>query len=162
MTIYRLRVTGVPAPKGSLKCVGRGARHQLIEDDKTGARRRWRKTLTEAARQLAGRLPDGGEAGVLVGVLTLVERPASAAKRALPTTRSAGDCDKHLRMSMDCLDAGDVYVDDSRVVLAIAAKAYANGPPGAIVYVAPIGADPRQILDLMLVAAPELHPQTLI
>lgn len=162
MTIYRLRVRGVPAPKGSLKCVGRGTRHQLIEDDKTGARRRWRKTLTEAARQLAGRLPDGGEAGVLVGVLVLLERPAAAAKRALPTTRSAGDCDKHLRMSMDSLDSAEVFADDSRVVLAIAAKAYATGPPGAVVYVAPIGTRPGAILDAMLADAPELHPQTLI
>ena len=78
MTIYRLRVEGVPAPKGSLKCVGRGARHQLVEDDDGGTKRRWRKTLTEAAQQLAGRLPNGGDAGVLVGVLILEERPPSA------------------------------------------------------------------------------------
>jgi Holliday junction resolvase RusA-like endonuclease len=157
--ILQLRVAGIPQPKGSMKCVGRGGgRHQLVEDDKTGERRRWRKTLTEAAQQLAGRLPDSGDAGVIVGVLALVPRPASAARRALPTTRSAGDADKLFRAVGDALDQAGVYTDDSRIVLALSAKAYApDGTPGAIIWVAPVGTRPGRILDLMLDFAPALR-----
>lgn len=158
MSIWRLRVDGTPAPKGSLKCIGgRGPiKHQLIEDDKTGDRKVWREKLTAAARALAGKLPDQGDAGVIVGVLALVERPASAARRLLPTTRSAGDSDKHARMTLDALDDADVFRDDSRVVLVLAAKAYADDRAGAVIYVAPLGEDPHRILTAMLTAAPAL------
>ena len=164
MTVWRLRVNGTPAPKGSLKCIGgRGpVRHQLIEDDKTGDRKAWREKLATAARALAGKLPDRGDAGVIVGVLALVERPASAARRTLPTTRSAGDVDKHARMTLDALDDADVFRDDSRVVLVISAKAFAaeGTPTGAIVYVAPITEDPHRILTAILTAAPALTGTT--
>lgn len=159
MTIWRLRVDGYPQPKGSMKCIGRRGPtgHQLIEDDKTGAKKAWRDTLTDAARLLAGKLPNQGDAGVIVGVLALVPRPASARRRPLPTTRSSGDVDKLLRAVADPLDTADVYIDDSRIVLAIPAKVYADdGRPGAIVWVAPVGTDPHQILQLMLAAAPAL------
>lgn len=160
MTIHRLRVEGTPAPKGSLKCIGgRGPiKHQLIEDDKTGDRAAWRTRLASAASQLAGKLPDNGDAGVIVGVLALVARPASAARRNLPTTRSAGDVDKHARMTLDALDDGGVFSDDSRVVLVIAGKAFTDAKPGAVVYVAPISDDPHRILTAMLQAAPALQP----
>ena len=160
MTVWRLKVTGTPAPKGSMKCIGgRGpVKHQLIEDDKTGDRKVWRERLTAAARGLADRLPDRGEHGVIVGLLVLVERPASAPRRALPSTRSAGDLDKHARMTLDALDDADVFTDDSRVCFLISAKAFADdGPPGAIVYVAPIGEDPRQMITAIQAAAPALR-----
>lgn len=165
MTIWRLKVDGHPAPKGSLRCVGgRGrVKHQLIEEDSAGNRERWRATLTAAAAGLADRLPNQGQDGVIVGYLALVERPASAPTRPLPTTRSAGDVDKHLRMGLDSLDDAQVFYDDSRVVLAIAAKAYATSSPGAIVYIAPIDEDPHRILSAILNTAPELSgPATLI
>lgn len=158
--IYSLRVDGDPAPKGSMKCIGgRGkVKHQLIEDDSTGARRVWRKRLTSAAAGLAGLLPDQGEGGVIVGVVALVKRPPSAPRsRTLPTTRSAGDADKHARMTLDALDDAGVYVDDSRVVLEMAGKAYADhGPTGAVIYVGSVGDDPHAILSAMLRTAPAL------
>ncbi len=161
MTVWALRVEGRPAPKGSMKCIGARGRlhHQLVESDDGGHGRRWRKTLTEAAALLAGKLEDGGEGGVIVGVLTLLERPAAARNRPLPTTRNTGDTDKHLRQVLDAGTGAGVYFDDSRVILTIAAKVYADtGPPGAIVYVAPVGEDPRRVLGAMLAAAPALHP----
>ncbi len=157
MTIYRLRVAGVPAPKGSLKCVGRGARHQLIEDDKTGARRRWRKTLTEAAQQLAGRLPAPLDGPIAVGVLFVLPRPR-ASRRQLPTARSAGDLDKLLRMVADVLTCADVIVDDSRIILTIPAKVYETEgrPPGVVIYVTDDPNPHARILSAVLDAAPEL------
>lgn len=159
MTIWRLRVDGEPQTKGSVKCIGgRGPiKHALIEDDKTGARALWRAKLAEAAQLLAGKLPDNGDDGVIVGLLALVERPASARGRSLPARRSSGDTDKHLRMTFDALDDAEVYGDDSRICLTLGAKAYADdGRPGAIVYVAPIGEDPHRILTAMLTVAPAL------
>ena len=166
MSVWRVRVQGTPAPKGSLQCIGaRGKiKHQLIEDDKTGDRAAWRARLTAAASELAGRLPDRGDAGVIVGVLVLVERPPSTPRgRALPVTRSAGDVDKHARMTLDALDDAQVFGDDSRVALVLAAKAFTVGAPGAVVYVAPIGEDPRRILEAMLTESPALTgPTTLV
>lgn len=159
MTVWRLRVDGTPAPKGSMRCIGaRGkVKHQLIEDDKTGDRKAWRTKLSTAARALTDKLEDQGDAGVIVGVLALVERPPSAARRPLPTSRAAGDVDKHARMTLDALDDADVFRDDSRVCLVIAAKAYTDdGRTGAIVYVAPIGENPHRILTAILNAVPAL------
>ena len=157
MPIWRLRVDGHPAPKGSLKCVGHGGRHQLIEDDANKTRSAWRSKLTAAATALADRLPNQGDDGVIIGVLVLLNRPAAAATRPLPGRRSAGDVDKHLRMTLDALDDAGLYADDSRVCLTLAAKAYTDdGRPGAVVYVAPIGEDPHRILTAMLTAAPAL------
>lgn len=162
MTIYRLRVAGVPAPKGSLKCVGRGARHQLIEDDDGGGKRRWRKTLTEAAQGLAERIgrPLGEEGqAITLAALVVVPRPKAAARRQLPTTRSAGDLDKLFRMLADALVDGGVMADDSRMVAIQAVKVYetAERPTGVVLYVTDSPNPHQRILTAVLDAAPELR-----
>lgn len=154
-TIHRLTITGhTPQTKGSMKCIGRGRiAHQLIEDDKTGDRKKWRARVTEAARQLAGQYEPN--TALVVGLLALVERPASAAKRPHPTTRSSGDTDKHLRMLLDALDDAGVYDDDSRIVTVIARKAYA-ARAGAVIYIAPEDdAAAVTILNAIITATPE-------
>lgn len=136
-TIHRLTITGhTPQTKGSMKCIGARGRigHQLIEDDKTGDRKKWRARVTEAARQLADNYEPGTP--LVIGLLSLVTRPASASKRPHPVTRSSGDVDKLARMILDALDDAQVYDDDSRVILLLSGKAYA-AKPGAVVYVAP-------------------------
>lgn len=155
-TIHRLTITGhTPQTKGSMKCIGARGRiaHQLIEDDKTGDRKKWRALVTDAARQLAGNYEPN--TALVVGLLALVERPASAAKRVHPTTRSSGDIDKHLRMLADALDDAGVYDDDSRIVTVIARKAY-SARAGAVIYIAPED-DPAAvtILHAIIAATPE-------
>lgn len=114
---------GDPAPKGSLKCVGRNGRHQLIEDNpKTKA---WRERIAAAGRLAAARHGqiDGP---IIVDATFTIERPASvpASKRPWPVTRSAGDVDKLLRLILDGLDDGGLYGDDAQIVTATACKCY--------------------------------------
>ena len=161
MTLQRLVVYGEPQPKGSMKCVGvrgRGS-HTLIEDDKTGLRASWRTKLAGGARQLHIRL--GGapiDGPVVVGVVAFVKRPKSN-RLPHPITRSTGDVDKHARMTLDALTDGDVYTDDSRVVMVLSAKAWAEpGKERAVVFAtrAHPGAA-RQVLAAMLSEAPQLQ-----
>lgn len=168
MTIYRLTTYGTPAPKGSLKCIGaRGPiKHQLIEDDKTGARKTWRNHLTTAAQGLADRLgePLGQNgAAVAIGALFVLPRPKSATKRLLPTTRSGGDLDKFCRMACDALVDGGVIVDDSRIALLLSMKVYEvpTRQPGLVLYVTDESDPHERILRALLKSAPELREMNL-
>lgn len=160
MTVYRLTTYGDPQPKGSMKCIGgRGpVKHQLIEDDKTGARKTWRSHLTAAAEALAQRLGEPLDGPVTVGALFFLDRPPSNRSYA-PITRTSGDVDKHLRMVLDSLTDAAVLVDDSRVTFTLGGMAWAlDRRPGAIVYVARSGPGiPGRILNAMLTEAPELE-----
>lgn len=134
----RLIVTGRPAPKGSLVCVGRpGGRHQLIEDNKRTAP--WRRTVADTIRKswphdqhAAPGQPIGAE------LTTSHARPTGHygtgrnAHQLKPTadphpvTRSAGDLDKLARLLLDAIQDTDVLPDDAQVVELISRKVYAR------------------------------------
>lgn len=137
--MYKLTVHGLPAPKGSMKCIGaRGhIKHQLIEDDKTGARKTWRDQVTAAGRVLRSHIGHTITGPFGIAALFTVERPTTAARRLLPSTRSAGDIDKLLRMILDGLDDADVFSDDSRCVITLPGKVFpAPGrPPGVQIWI---------------------------
>jgi Holliday junction resolvase RusA-like endonuclease len=133
-----LVVYGDPAPKGSLKCVGRGTRHQLVENNHRTAP--WRERVSRGAR----RLSVSGLSGPLGVELTLtIGRPPShylvdgvtlsaAGRRApYPSARSrglGGDVDKLARTILDALEDADVLLDDAQVVELTARKSYPDGP----------------------------------
>lgn len=138
-----IKVFGVPAAKGSMKCIGaRGVRgHQLVEVNakKIGP---WRKTITDAGRAAVERYgPISGP--IVLSVVFTVPRPPSVplSKRAWPITRSSGDGDKALRLVFDALDDAGMYGDDAQIVMGSFTKAYPDTPgvadrldrPGAII-----------------------------
>lgn len=160
MTIYRLTTYGDPQTKGSMKCIGgRGPiKHQLIEDDKTGARKTWRTHLTAAAEGLAERLEEPLAGPVTVGLIAWMQRPKSN-RQIAPITRTTGDIDKHARMLLDSLTDAGVWVDDSRVTVLLTGKAWAESRrSGITVYVARSSPGiPIRVLEAMLTEAPELQ-----
>ncbi|MGN8690173.1 RusA family crossover junction endodeoxyribonuclease [Atopobiaceae bacterium HCP3S3_F7] len=128
--MWSVTVYGDPQTKGSLKCVGRHGRHQLIEDDKTGKKKWWRARVAAAARAIAQR------SGTLTGpigvrcILTIA-RPKSARLDADPITRSSGDIDKLSRMILDALTDAGLWTDDSQCVDLRARKLYVGHPDSA-------------------------------
>jgi crossover junction endodeoxyribonuclease RusA len=153
---------GTPAPKGSLKCVGRNGRHQLIEDNpKTSS---WREAVAGSAeRNLDDRLADYGQP-IGVEVTLTIERPAGhygtgrnstivkASAPAYPTALRTGDVDKLARTILDALEDAGILDNDAQVVELIARKAWTDDPatsdalyaPGAIVRLYPIGETPYE------------------
>jgi crossover junction endodeoxyribonuclease RusA len=116
MIIMDLVVVGTPKPKGSLKHVGKGRLIEQVQGSKP-----WKETISlMAKRNWGGQPPHDGP--VLVEATVYVSRPKSAKNRALPTTRSSGDIDKHARNILDALSDAGVYVDDSQVVTLIIRK----------------------------------------
>lgn len=137
-------VPGDPQPKGSLRCVGRpGGRHQLIEDDKTGARKQWRHKVAAAAALLLERHPaiDGTITGpVTVGITFVLSPPKTRPKsRWAPSVKP--DVDKLSRMILDALVDGHLIADDALVIGLSAEKQYAPcqtaSVPGALITVQP-------------------------
>lgn len=125
--MLRLVVRGEPAPKGSMKCVGRGGRHQLVPDDKTGRLKPWVERLTAAARSGADRLQGSvapAQQPVGVQATFYVTRPASS-RRPMPSVRGA-DLDKLARALLDALQSGGVVVDDAQVCDLWLSKRYAD------------------------------------
>jgi crossover junction endodeoxyribonuclease RusA len=134
-----ITIPGHPAPKGSLKCVGRRGRiaHVLIEDNANATP--WRNTI---AGWITGKWPDHAHADpgqpVRADVVFAVDRPAfhygtganaSRVKASAPTwpaTRSSGDVDKLLRLVLDAVQDTDVLPDDAAVVVVTAVKSYAG------------------------------------
>jgi Holliday junction resolvase RusA-like endonuclease len=133
-----LVVYGAPAPKGSLKCIGRKGRHQLVEDAKRT--KPWRERVTVGAR----RLTVSGLSGPLgVEVTLTVDRPAwhygtgrnaaklKASAPPYPHKRSTGiggDVDKLERTILDALEDAGVLTDDAQVVELIGRKTFRDGP----------------------------------
>lgn len=163
--IWSVTVGGDPAPKGSLKCIGqapKGGRvmHRLIEDDKAGRGKAWRAKVTAAAVELRKAIGETLDGPLGLAIITVHHRPAAAAKRLLPASRSGHDVDKLSRMLMDALDDGDVFTDDSRVCFLTTAKVYelATRPAGAQIIMWPLASDEHtaQVMRHVLKQAPEL------
>lgn len=137
-----ITLAGNPAPKGSMKCVGRRGRHQLVEDNPKS--KGWRKRIADLVR---ARVKSTAERHQPLGVeVTLtVDRPKSV-RTAYAVTRSSYDVDKLARLVLDALQDTDLLPDDAQVVELVARKTYPNGPipdalpyPGARIRVYPIG-----------------------
>lgn len=144
-----LTLPGRPAPKGSLKCIGRGGRHQLIEDN--ARTKPWRQTIVTWARKATNHADPGQPVGVAVTIT--IERPKSVS-RVHATTRNTYDVDKLARLVLDALQDAKVLPDDAQVVELLARKAYIDGPlpdalpyPGALIRVYPIRTVTDPILD---------------
>lgn len=165
MTIYRLHVTGRPQPKGSMTCIGKRGKvkHQVIESDETGEKRRWRDKLTAGAENLAKHIGKPLDGPLVVGALVVLERPRSV-RLELPISQRSGDIDKLLRAALDCLTDAGVIVDDSRVIATPTAKVYDLGrPPGITLYVGEMTHDALpKIWAHMVAAAPELGAERLV
>ncbi|MFT4295626.1 MAG: RusA family crossover junction endodeoxyribonuclease [Micropruina sp.] len=139
-----VKVYGLPAPKGSLHCVGRRActkcgapvAHQLVEDDSTGKGKTWRAVLETAG--VALKKAHGGTitGPVSVDVTFVLPAPKTMPKgRLWPSVKP--DVDKLARMLLDALTSSHVITDDARVVELTARKCYPCDAclprPGAIV-----------------------------
>lgn len=129
MTARAVKIFGHPAPKGSLKCIGRGTRHQLIEDNKNTKPWRQRVQLAGPHLQIDGQ-PWTGPVGIAL-TFTL-DRPVSVkpAKRPWPHVRGkgAGDVDKLARTVLDGLEDAGVFADDAQVCSLSATKCYPDTP----------------------------------
>lgn len=163
MTIWAVTVPGDPAPKGSMKCVGKRGKgsHQLVEDDKTGRGKRWRAKVTAAGVELRRSIGDTLDGPLGLAVLTVANRPAAAKDRPLPHFRSSHDADKLARMIGDALDDADVYADDSRICWLTSSKVYETEgrAPGATIILWPLLEETHtmQVTRHLLGLAPELN-----
>lgn len=130
--MWAVRVTGLPAPKGSMKCIGaRGkVKHQLVEDERVG-QDEWRRRVKFAGVHLAqttgAPLPLTGPVSVEVTFTLPLPASIKPASRLWPITRSSGDVDKLARLILDDL-TGSVFVDDSQVVELSTRKCYPHSP----------------------------------
>lgn len=134
-----LVVAGIPLPKGSLKCVGRHGRHQLVDDNPHT--RRWLDLVAERARELDLELDPAQPVGV--ELTATLPRPPSHHRTGrnahllrgnappLPVRRQTGDIDKLARLVLDALQRGGVLADDAQVVELVARKVYPS-PPWAL------------------------------
>jgi len=133
-----LTMPGRPAPKGSMKCVGRNGMHQLVEDNKNTAK--WRKQLVAFLKpRFTTSAADYQPIGIEV-TFTL-DRPGfhygtgrneGVVKPSAPTYPTkkptgelcGGDVDKLARLVLDALQDARVLPDDAQVVELTARKAY--------------------------------------
>ena len=133
-------VPGQPITKGSLKCVGRNGRHQLIESNPQT--REYLGAVAMAATSLGLALEPAQPVGV--DLTCTLERPAfhhrsgrfahlirEAAPR-YPVRARSGDIDKLSRLVLDALQQAGVLADDAQVVELTARKLYPRHGPGAL------------------------------
>lgn len=128
--MWTVRVQGLPAPKGSMKCVGgRGkVKHQLIADNEAAAKP-WRDRVEFAGQQMLTAIGEPLDGPLTVEICFTVPKPPSVpVSRLWPITRSAGDVDKLARLVLDALDASGLFHDDSQVVELTLRKAYPHTP----------------------------------
>lgn len=126
-------IRGTPAPKGSLRHVGRGV---LVES--SARLRPWRAAVTAAAVDAAGPGWEPIDGPIHVEVGFEFARPAShygtgrntarlrPGAPAYPATRP--DLDKLVRAVLDALGDAGVWRDDARVVTVAAVKRWAPVP----------------------------------
>ena len=130
-----ITVPGDPAPKGSLKCIGRrgSVAHVLIEDnDRT---KPWRDKVSAAVRRAHPEPASPGQP-LCADVTFTLARPKShygtgrnvnrvrPAAPAWPTSHATGDVDKLLRLILDALQDAGLVPDDSAIVTVTTTKAY--------------------------------------
>lgn len=147
----QLWVPGDPVTKGSLKCVGRNGRHQLVEANPRS--RSWRKRV--AARAELEALHADHWQPVGVDLMFFLPRPVShyrtGRNAALlrgnapqhPTHFGTGDLDKLLRLVLDALQDAHLLHDDAQVVTSSTSKHWEteDDPPGVLVTVYPLDLD---------------------
>ena len=127
-----LTVYGRPAPKGSMRSLGKG---RMVESNVNVTP--WRAAICAEALAQPVRHLDGA---LYVRVTITVPKPASA-RGGAPITRTSGDVDKHLRCVLDALQDADLIADDARVVSAMVEKVWpgtsfdALDTPGAVITV---------------------------
>ncbi len=145
-----IRVLGIPRPKGSMKpFVVPSGQPRMREQH--GHSTSWRADVAAAAytaircgcgdpgcTTLQARYPYDGP--VALGVDLEFVRPKSARSGALPSTRSTGDIEKHIRNICDALQDARVITDDARVVDLRTSKRYTDAAPGADITVWPVAA----------------------
>ncbi len=138
----RLRVYGTPAAQGSKRWLPNG---RMIEADKKI--KPWRQSVYEAVSKADLLKEVSLEGPVAVRVVFMFERPKShfGTRKGEPYLKASAphfktsvpDVDKCLRALLDPLTEMKVWVDDSQVVIAHAAKRYCNEGerPGALVLI---------------------------
>jgi len=128
MAQVRLTIAGEPKPQGSKRHVGNGV---MIEAAGQPLKV-WRKAIaSECKKQEVEKLRGPLE----VEVEFYLPRPKSIKPAQRPSPIKPPDLDKLLRGLLDGIgQAGNIWEDDSQVVLVKASKAYADVyPSGAIV-----------------------------
>jgi Holliday junction resolvase RusA-like endonuclease len=123
-------VYGDPIPKGSLKCVGRGGSHRIVEDNpKTGP---WRERVAEV---VGGVAQAEHHESIGVEITSTIRRPSHHYDRSgglkptaprMPTNTRTGDVDKLARLVLDAMVDARLLVDDAQVVELVTRKAYAD------------------------------------
>lgn len=149
-----VKVYGRPAPKGSLRIVGRGAKAHVIEDNAATAA--WREVIRRAGRAWyrAGKITDPITGPLICEVTITLDRPESVTpgSRPYPSKQSPGhgDVDKLARLILDGLEDAEVYGNDAQVVELTARKVYPDTPhaldaldrPGAVIRLYPVADAP--------------------
>ena len=121
-------VKGAPIPKGSLKCVGRGGKHRLIEDNPRTEG--WRQHVADAASSAPKRAEIHQPIGV--EITSTIARPLGhigarglrPSAPAMPAMGRTGDVDKLARLVLDALTDSGLLDDDSQVVEVTSRKTY--------------------------------------
>lgn len=129
-------VPGRPAPKGSLKCVGRDGSHQLIEDN--ARTKPWRKIVAEYAAQITQHAAKTQSIGV--ELTSTIPRPThhygtganagtvKPSAPSFPVGARTGDVDKLARLILDALQDSALLANDAQVVEVVSRKAYPGSP----------------------------------
>lgn len=141
----RFRVFGVPAPKGSMKIMRRGAKAWLIPDNPP-ALERWTRAVAGSAMAAVHRAharPVFALRPLAVEITFVLERVTATAKKAQWAHYSHGDLDKLVRATLDPME-GLVFDNDRRIVELTARKRYEDPgsglPLGAQIDVWPLDA----------------------
>jgi Holliday junction resolvase RusA-like endonuclease len=127
---------GIPQPKGSTKgFVVRGKNGKpraAITSDNTRLKP-WADVVRHEAQRAAGAFFAGPGVPVIVSVHFRLPRPKSTPRHVTHQTKKP-DLDKLVRGILDAL-TGVLFADDSQVVEIATSKAFADGPPWAMVRV---------------------------
>ena len=129
--MIRIRVPGVPVPKGSLRHVGKG---RMV--DQTNVKPWMAKIRAAALAETGGQAQPVVSSPCRVAMTFWFPRPVAAKNRLYPHVRSTGDIDKLARAVLDALQPAKVsrkkqtriepgiLADDSLVVQLKASKEY--------------------------------------
>lgn len=135
MSVLHVRVTGLPAPKGSVTRMPNGAYLQGANKAEREKIRSWSAAVAEAA---ADAMANNGwkccDGPIELHVTFMLPVVASDRYRTRHVTKP--DLDKLVRNTADALEAAGVFSGDSHVFLIVARKFHtADGWTGAIIAV---------------------------